>query len=53
MHIAVLEEVNKVLAEKIALKTGERYDDVIKLIRMKISFLYHVYVVHIHSSQTR
>ena len=30
---------HKVLAEKIATKTGERYEDVTRLIRVKISFL--------------
>ena len=30
---------HKVLAEKIATKSGERYEDVTRLIRVKISFL--------------
>ena len=30
---------HKALADKIAIKTGERYDDVTRLIRAKLSFL--------------
>ena len=30
---------HKVLAEKISVKTGERYEDVTRLIRIKLSFL--------------
>ena len=30
---------HKTLAEKIATKTGERYDDITRLMRIKISFL--------------